>query len=166
LGERAKTIAAVAAVLGHALAGCPGKRLEGLWRGRARKVAIRLWSHTRPSAAQLAPFMLLSSGRLSAPHRSFAILRQSAIGQKPGQAGREQVPRGSGAVDMPGPCRPPMQLMPGRSRTERRSCGGCAGRMQFRRRKATVRSVSGTWIADAKADVATSARSTHCGSRP
>ena len=37
LGERAEVIAAVASALGpHALAGCPGKRLEGLWRdGRA-----------------------------------------------------------------------------------------------------------------------------------
>jgi hypothetical protein len=32
------------------------------------------------------PFILLSSGRLSAPRRSCAIVRQTAIGQKPGQA--------------------------------------------------------------------------------
>jgi hypothetical protein len=37
LGERAEVIAAVAAAIGqHALAGCPGKGLESLWRdGRA-----------------------------------------------------------------------------------------------------------------------------------
>jgi hypothetical protein len=71
-----------------------------------------------------------------------AILRQTAIGQKPIQAEREQVPRGFGAVDTPGLCRPQMLLMSlSRSRTERRSCRGCAGRLQFGRSKATGRPV-------------------------
>lgn len=36
--------------------------------------------------------------RWSAPRRSCAILRQTAIGQKPGQAEREQVARGSATI--------------------------------------------------------------------
>ena len=95
------------------------------------------WPKVVPSA-----LILLSSGRWSAPRRSCAILRQTAIGQKPGQAEREQVPRGFGAVDTPGLCRPRMQLISlSRSRTERRSCRGCAGRKQFGRRKEPGRPV-------------------------
>lgn len=87
--------------------------------------------------ARLARFILLSSVgglRLTGPS-----LRQTAIGQKRGQAEREQVPRGFGAIDIPRPCRPQVQLMSlSRSRKERRSCLGCAGRMQFGRRKEPV----------------------------
>jgi hypothetical protein len=90
----------------------------------------------RPHQQTLFAFILLSSGGLSAPRRSCAILRQTAIGQKPGQAERQQVPRGFGSVDTPGLCRPQMQLISlSRSRTERRSCRGCAGHRQFGRRK-------------------------------
>ena len=72
----------------------------------------------RPPLQTLFAFILLSSGRWSAPRRSCANLRQTAIGQKPRQAEREQVPRGFGAVDIPGLCRPQMQLMSlSRSRT-------------------------------------------------
>src|SRR5258708_12693224 len=66
---------------------------------------------------------------------------------------------------MPGLCRPQVQLMSlSRSRAERRSCRGCAGRLQFGRGKATGRPVPigrecpVLWIADAKADVAKSTR--------
>jgi hypothetical protein len=129
----------------------PGRRIyrRPAWRtqisarcSHARRVAISLCTVTRPTAAHLACFILLSSGRLSAPHRSCAILRKTAIGHIPGQAGREQVRRGFGAVDMLGLCRPQVQFMsPGRSSTERRSWRGCTGRMQFGRRKGPRRPV-------------------------
>src|SRR5258708_6704477 len=73
---------------------------------------------------------------------------------------------------MPGLCRPQVQLMSlSRSRAERRSCRGCAGRLQFGRGKATGRPVPigrecpVLWIADAKADVAKSTRlvESRCG---
>src|SRR5260370_32287080 len=73
---------------------------------------------------------------------------------------------------MPGLCRPQVQLMSlSRSRAERRSCRGCAGRLQFGRGKATGRPVPigrecpVLWIADAKADVAKSTRlvESECG---
>jgi len=74
---------------------------------------------------------------LTSPALSFAKI---ATGQKPGQAGRAQVPRGFGVVHIPGLCRPQMQLMSlSRLRTVRRSC--CAGRRQFGRSKVSGRLV-------------------------
>jgi len=112
-------------------------------QGAAKQVrCAKLLEYLSTDRDAPCPFILLSSGRSSAPRRSCAILRQTAIGQKPGQAEREQVRRGFGAVDMPGLCRPQVQLMsPSRSRAERRSCRGCAGRLQFGRRKEPRRAV-------------------------
>lgn len=62
-----------------------------------QQLAPSFWNLSRPTAAPPCAFILLSSGRWSASHRSFAILRQTAIGQKPGQAEREQVPREFGS---------------------------------------------------------------------
>lgn len=62
-----------------------------------QQLAPSFWNLSRPAAAPPCAFILLSSGRWSASHRSFAILRQTAIGQKPGQAECEQVPRGFGS---------------------------------------------------------------------
>ena len=49
--------------------------------GPSSQIAISLCTVTRSTAAHLAPFILLSSGRWSAPRRFCAILRQTAIGQ-------------------------------------------------------------------------------------
>jgi hypothetical protein len=63
--------------------------------------------------------------------------------RQPRTAGpRRCVPHRQLLKPRPGLCRPQMQLMSlSRSRTERRSCRGCAGRKQFGRRKEPGRSV-------------------------
>jgi DNA-binding transcriptional LysR family regulator len=67
--------------------------------GHARKVAISLCTVTRPTAAHLAPFILLSSGRCLVPRQSHEILRQVAIRQNRGSASQEQIACRFRAVD-------------------------------------------------------------------
>jgi hypothetical protein len=88
--------------------------------------------YPRPTAAHLAPFILLSSGRCLAPRQSCEIFRQVAIRQKSGRASQEQIPCWFCAVDM--------RVLRSTAHTPEaiavniRSCRSFAGDLQFRSR--------------------------------
>jgi hypothetical protein len=97
----------------------------------------------RPTVPHAAAFILPSPGRRSALRRSCAVLRQTAIRQKPGPASRQHIPCRFVAVVMPTlRCTNVRRVSPRSTELGHGSCGSCARCLQNGRRRAATRPVS------------------------